>query len=637
MISGTDTEEVGAEKPIAVNAPGGWIDRSWLAMAAFIGAGVLWSVEAARGTPGIRPLLTAIGISLLASAAILVIAVLTRKASAGMSHRVSALAFSSSALLLPAFFLPEYALGGHVWPTRSMLLIALTAALFAALYWRKRQPIGIEAATRNQALSVGQRICFFTFVAAYFAVSVFASVRKFHTLGYAGQDLAYFSQIFYTTLHGRLFNSNFYQDLLYSGTVQSDFAGHNSPIQFLFVFFYRLVPSPATLLVVRDAMIALCAWPAYRLARNRFPAGVSAILAAMFLLVPAIAFQNIFEFYPFSLAAFFLLFTFDFYQRKQFALFGLGLFLTLLVREDLVFAVFALGMLALWQRRGWRWTLLPTVLAIAWAVLSWGIVLPHFLHGAPFRSNVCFCHLGATPAAMLTNIVHHPTQYILTRDSIVYLKQLTGPFGFVLPWLSPITLGALPYLAINLLGGAGECPTTSIFSQHSVVPTTFLFAGFLWSLDMIQQKAQRRGIFPSRIRFIIIAFAVALTVADLGFVFYPEQVQELQHKPYEQEARSVAALIPPEAAVAAPRYVCPLLPNRMSLYMTDDLFDYHHPAPEYIIVDRDFARMRRTPKWRVMYDRVTSTLEHDRNAEVIYSSSNYIVYRQTSANRLLNP
>lgn len=631
MTPGAAIEDIPVSKSGAAT---GSVLLHQISISIFIGLGVLWAVEAALGRPGIQSLAIAVAVSLVAT---LLCFAFTLMLAPQLGPHLKVLAWSSSATLLLASFLPEYVLGGHVWTVRSAILIALTATLFLTIYlFTMRQTEGSPGVLTQGGPSAGQFAAFVLFLLAYFAVSVFASVRKYEMLGYAGQDLAYFSQIFYTTVHGRLFNSNFYQDLLYSRTVQSDFAGHNSPIQYIFVFFYRFFPSPVTPLVVRDAMITLCAWPAYRLARNWFSAGVSIALATMILLTPAILFQNLFEFYPFSLSAFFLLFAFDFYARNKFIPFCIALMTALLVREDLVFAAFALGVLALWQRRRIKWSLLPAALAIVWAIFSWRYLLPHFLQGAPFRSNVCFCHLGTTPAEMWTNITHHPTRYILTHDNVVYLKQLTAPYGFVLSWLNPIALGALPYLAINLLGGAGECPTTSIFSQHAVVPTTFLFAGFVWSLAWLRRRAQQRGISADQVTFTIVALASTLTLADLAFVVYPEQYAELRSQPYVAEARAVAQLIPPDAAVAAPRYMSPLLANRMTLYMTDDLFDYHHPDPTYIIVDRDFGRMRRSPKWRTMYDRVNTFLEHDPGTKVIYGSKDYIVYQRTPASSLLD-
>jgi len=601
------------------------------ALACFSGLAALWTVEAIHGRAGFRPFLVALIIGLAVS---LVSLALTLQLARSAADRLERLAIAASASLLLLGFLPEYVVAGHVWPARSFILVTLAACLFVALYFQASIPARHES---SGTLSFAQRCWAIAFLTGYFTWSVFVSLRKLEMLGYAGQDLAYFSQIFYTTVHGRLFNSNFYQDLLYTSTVQSDFAGHNSPIQFLFVFVYRFFPSPKTLLVVRDAAITLCAIPAYRLARNWFSPVVACGFAAIFLLTPAIFFQNVFEFYPFSLAAFFLLFAFDLYARKAFPAFALFLILSLMVREDIVFAAFAFAGLALLQRRTPKWILLPGLFSIAWAILSWRFVLPHFLHGAPFRSNVCFCHLGATAREMVTNIVHHPTSLILTRDNLVYLKQLSTPFLFALPWLSAVTWGALPYLAINLLGGAGECPTTSIFSQHSVVPTTFLFVGFVCAAAWLRNKMEERVESRIRVPFVILAFALSFTIADLAFAVYPEQYAELQYKPYIAEANYIAGLIPPSAPVACPRYMAPLLPNRNSLYMTDDLLDYHHPDPEFVIVDRDFARMRRSPKWRAMYDRVTTLLSQDSDTAVIYRSSNYIVYQRGARSNSLAP
>ncbi len=544
---------------------------------------------------------------------------------------------ATAPLLLFGWYLPEYLLGARMGLLRSLVLLSVTAALAVFLFRLASRPESGTAApawAADARLSTRGRWAFAGVLAFYFLLTTVLSLRKLATLGYAGQDLAYFSQIFYTTLHGRLFASNFYQDLLYTRTVTSDFAGHNSPIQYLFVLFYRICPTPGTNLVVRDLMMTLSALPAYVLARTRFRPAIAATLAAMFLFVPAIFFQNLFEFYPFSLAAFFLLLAFACYARGRFGFFVASLLLTLLVREDLVFAVLFFGLLALGHRRSKRWVGVPLALGIAWAFLSWGVVLPHFLAGAPFRSNVCFAHLGSSTPAMLHSILHHPTATVLTRDNLIYLKQLFSPFGMGLSWLAPAALGSLPYLAINLLGGAGECPTTSIFSQHAVAPTVFLFAGFLAALASVARYASRFGISARKMTAAVVALACALTVADLAFVTYPEQFQELRANPITDEAREVASLIPAQAAVAAPRYMCPLLANRMALYMTDQLLDYHHPEPQYVIVDRDFARMRRTPKWRPMYDRVTALLRADHGMTLVYQSPNYLVYQRTAAGPL---
>jgi uncharacterized membrane protein len=589
---------------------------------------VLWTVQAFHATAsGISASLAAVGFLGFVSVVLGGYAILRRFARKDRKTAFVRVSFAASACLLFLFFLPEYLLGNQVLPIRSWILLFLAFVLFGACLWESTRTADQPFGTSEEKLSGGARLALISFLVAYFFGCSWLSLQKLEALGYAGQDLAYFSQIFYTTLHGRLFNSNFYQDLLYTRTVQSDFAGHNSPIQFLFVIFYWLRPAPSTLLIARNAIITLCAWPAYLLAHLKFSAKLSAVLAAMFVLIPAVLFQNVFEFYPFSIAAFFLLFSFYFYEKGGLVFFVGSLVVMLFVREDLVFAVSFFGLLALWQRRGWKWAMLPAVLAIFWAILSWRFVLPHFLQGAPFRSNVCFAQLGSSSGEMLQNVVHHPGAFLFTRNSIIYLKQLMIPYVGILSWISPVTVGALPYLGINLLGSTGECPTTSVFSQHSIVPTVFLFVGFLWALDFISARAPRFGMSSRRATFIVVAFAFVLTLADIAFVTYPEQFEELRKQSFQNEARAVAGLIPADAAVAAPRYLCPLLANRMSLYMTDDLLDYHHPNPEYIIIDLDWARMRRTERWHSVYNRLVAALRTE-PGNVIYSSSNYVVFRR---------
>jgi uncharacterized membrane protein len=540
-------------------------------------------------------------------------------------HQVAAAAISPAVVF--AVYLPEYLLGGRVAMSRSLVLVALVVSL-SALLWRvaDQKPLGSETTLRQDRVAL---TLFGIGLGVYFIVITALSLRKLATLGYAGQDLAYFSQIFYTTLHGKLLYSNFYQDLLYTRTVYSDFAGHNSPIQFLFVAFYRIWPSPAMNLVIRDLFMTLSAIPAYLLARIYLRPGFAVSAALMFLCVPAIFFQNLFEFYPFSLAAFFLLFAFWNFARGNLQWFMISLFALLLVREDLVFAAFFFGVLALWRRRKRAWVLIPVALSVFWAYLSWRVVLPHFLMGAPYRSNVCFAHLGNDAPSMLATVLHHPGATILTRDNIIYLKQLMTPFGGILPWMSPAALGAVPYLAINLLGGAGECPTTSVFSQHSVVPTVFLYVGFLWTLRKICEYGDLISISSRKIASAGLAIAFALTLADLAFASYPEQFHELAQNPVRSEVDQLAGLVPAQAAVAVPRYMAPLFADRMTLYMTDDLLDYHHPNPEYVIVDRDFVRMRRSLKWRVMYDRVKAELARRPDMTLIYESANYLVYQRS--------
>src|SRR5215813_11304485 len=337
------------------------------------------------------------------------------------------LTFSSSAFFLLAVFLPEYLLG-KPFLGRSFLLLIFSLTLFAMYF---AVSLRAERPTLNSRAPVSAGKVLFLFCVVYFFATSWITLSKLHAFGYVGQDIAYFTQCLYTTLHGHLFYSNMYHDLLYGKPVTSDLAGHNQPVLFVFLPFYLLHKSASTLLIVRNIFVVLCAWPVYLIARRVLSPWLAAVAAIAFLLVPAVLYQNFYDFAPLSLAALPLLFAFYFYLERRFKPYLIALLCAQLVREDLVFAVFGLGLLALWQRRSLRWVAIPCEFALLCAFFSWKILFPYFLHGATPAVASCFSYLGATPGEMLRNIIHHPG-LLLTHKNVLYAKQMVDSFGGVL-------------------------------------------------------------------------------------------------------------------------------------------------------------------------------------------------------------
>src|SRR5215813_1401036 len=183
-------------------------------------------------------------------------------------------AFASTAFLLLAVFFPEYLLGKPAM-VKSFLLPGFSLLLFVfylVLSLRAQRP-----AFRFPRLRLSAGAALVIFCAAYFLVATWLALKKLHAFGYVGQDIAYFTQCLYTTLHGHLFYSNLYHDLLYGKAVGSDFAGHNQPVLFLFLPFYLLHKSASTLLVVRNVFVVLCAWPIYLIGRRSLSSAIAAI------------------------------------------------------------------------------------------------------------------------------------------------------------------------------------------------------------------------------------------------------------------------------------------------------------------------------------------------------------------------
>lgn len=540
-------------------------------------------------------------------------------------NRSQVLAFAASGFLLLVVFFPEYFIGGA--PS-----IAKSAALLGISFILSTSYLAIASRTLICSVELEHSVVTPKFVlvtasVVYFAFTSLLTLAKLRAFGYVGQDIAYFTQCLYTTLHGHLLYSNMYHDLLYGRPVTSDFAGHNQAILFLFLPFYALHKSAGTLLIVRNLCIALCALPIYLISRRILTPWQAVAAAVAFLFVPAVLYQNIYDFAPLSVAALPLLFAFYYFAEQKFTPFAVALLLTQIVREDLVFVVFGLGLLALWQRRTLLWTAFPCGLGIGWALFSWKVVFPHFLHGTTSAVASCFAYLGNTPSQMLHAIISHPA-VVLSRENLTYTKQLVDSFGGFLFVFSPAWLISAPYLAINLLGQGGGCNTAMIYRHYSLIPAAVLFASLLFGLEKLPSVLRLASNQKGLVRFAIILFVLAASVSSLIFVTGKPQFDEFRTKSWGLEASNVAAMLPADASVSVPRYMLPFVANRAGLYQSLRLLEYHTPNSQYIVFDKDWARMAAGPQWKANYYKLWHFVESSPDYSVVYDSSNYVIYKR---------
>jgi uncharacterized membrane protein len=619
METSTEAQSTRPPKGAIESASG----MSWVWIVAFSGIATTWGWGAfvrGRGNGrGAQLLVVATIVVLIAGLLRIAWNALARRGAILASDRPGLLVFSASAFLLLAVFLPEYVLGKPQVLVRSFVLLGLCLALFAS-YIRI-----VADRTAEPSPSLSPRLALFGLCAIYFAATTYVTLAKLHAYGYVGQDIAYFTQCLYTTLHGDLLYSNMYHDLLYGKPVYSDLAGHNQLVLFLFVPFYAAHKAASTMLVVRNLSIVLCAWPVHKIARRFLSPWMAVTTAMAFLLMPAVLYQNFYDFAPLSLAGLPLLFALNYFLEGRFWPYLIALVAAQIVREDLVFAVFGLGLLGLWQRRSLRWVAVPCAFALLWAALSWKVIFPHFLQGATSAVASCFSYLGVTPGAMLGNLLHHPRAQ-LTHDNLVYIKQMVDPLGGVLFLLSPAWLISLPYIAINVLGQGGGCNTAIVYRHYSLIPAVFLFGGVLLALKNMGSRSGTRITGPA-LRSAIVLFMLMASMASVMLVTGQQQFADMETRPWHDEAKQVAAMLPSDAAVAVPRYMLPSVANRMSLYQSLRLLEYHHPDARYIVIDKDWQRMAATAQWRSNYEALRQLLETTPEYSVMYNSPNYVIYK----------
>jgi uncharacterized membrane protein len=522
-------------------------------------------------------------------------------------------------LFLLACFLPEHLASNAKLVAPHLLPLLLAALCLGAQVLDTQDRRILEASSFR--FHPARILVIFTTI--YFVVGCILAIEKLHSFGYVGQDIGYFMQCLYTGLHGKLFASNQYHDLLYTRTVSSDFASHNQPVLFVLLPLYWIYPHAETLFVVRNLILALSAYPAYRLARQfNIAAMPAALLTGAFLIAPAVLYQNIYDYAPLSLVGLPLLFTLLFYYQESYLPYLSSLLLCLFVREDLVFVAIGMGLMAMIAKRKLIWSIIPVALGVCWSLGTWMVLLPHFQQGATSAVAGCFSYLGSNPLFMMRTVALHP-QIFLTHKAVVYLAQIFTPLGVALPFWSPAGLIALPYLFINVLGDPG-CNAAIVFRHYSLIPSILLLPGALCAVQWLGRRYQFRSISTGMIAFSLLLASVGTTALSIGST----ELNWWHRFNWQHEAALVADSLPASASVAVPRYMLPLTANRDHLYQALRILDYHHPEADYLVIDRDRQRMGVTAEWQPHYNELLRQLNDRDNFTIIYESSNYQIYKR---------
>lgn len=218
--------------------------------------------------------------------------------------------------------------------------------------------------------------------------------------------------------------------------------------------------------------IAFSSFPIYWFARERLGRPLALIIAASFLLSPAVGSVNHVDVHinafatpTLALATYFLL-----HRHYTGLLISLGI--GLLIREEIGFIVIAFGVyLFLFQRERW---LGLALFGGAWMAFLVSYLIPHFQGSSTFYyfgggitagAQTRYTYLGNRPKEVLVTIITRPDlvlSQVFIPDKIAYVLELLVPLGLI-PLAAPeIAMLMLPTLGYSLL---------SIFSfQYSIQP-----------------------------------------------------------------------------------------------------------------------------------------------------------------------
>lgn len=462
--------------------------------------------------------------------------------------------------------------------------------------------------------------------ASVFAAYATISLSRYLSLRSASWDLGIFTE--YVKRYAHL--SSPVVDI--KGAGFNLLGDHFHPIVALIAPFFRLFPTPVTLLVVQALLTAVSVIPVSRAARDLLGVGAGRAIGAAYGFSWGLQQMIDFDFHEVAFAVPLLACSLSALVRGRFRGAVLWALPLVLVKEDQGFTVAAIGLiLALGYRRRAAGLALATW-GLAGSVLAVTVIIPHFnpAHVYPFWSDggaLSPAKTGVSVSGLLHQLASSPSAKVPT------LALLLLPTAF-LAIRSPILLVAVPDLVIRFIATNRYYWGTDWHYNATLMPVVFIAA-----IDaMARIRASRADTEPARLSPRAAGHALAtylerhgpaamLTIcAALAFLFPLSNLlspQTYQLGPHVAAARAAMALIPDGATVETGMDLLAPLAARTDTFW---LGSGGNPATQYIVFDTRSSEYQPPPADPLAF---VETLNHNVVYFEIYKADGVYVFRRS--------
>lgn len=180
-------------------------------------------------------------------------------------------------------------------------------------------------------------------IIAYGLIFSFFTLAKHYGFATFAWDLGIFDQISYSTVFGGKFMYTTTE--LYLNPTGCYFAIHFSPILFVLLPFYAILPSAGTLLILQSFILALGALPLYFLASRVLDSKKNGFLLSLaYLLFPAVQASNWFDFHQQAFIPVLVFSTCYFLMKKSWKLYFVSVLLALMIEEHVAPIIFLIAL-----------------------------------------------------------------------------------------------------------------------------------------------------------------------------------------------------------------------------------------------------------------------------------------------------
>lgn len=454
-------------------------------------------------------------------------------------------------------------------PSNILLALGLSLPVFITLLWVFKPERNPFLAKHNMPMWITHMVAVMLFI-LFTAIMAYYSILRLRVFNATTFDLGIFAQMFeFARTTGRMLTTVERNQLL------SHFAVHVSPIYYLVLPFYMLVPRIETLLVIQAAAVGAGVFAVRGIAQHLFGKSPRLIIMSclLFIFNPAFSSGLLFDFHENKFLTVLVLWAIYFMLKQKLLPMLLFTFLVLMVKEDA--AIYA-GVLGLWLLVGHRWSpekerrrVISAVgiiaASVAWFLIARAIIESlggymmvgrlenFFLPGSNYPGFV------DVMLVILSNMAYVISQ-VFTAEKLPFMLWLLLPLGFA-PLLRK--KGAdwvllIPLLVINLL---------SNYSYQFRIGFQYHYATF--AMAMVMGLLALRSI--NRItRQRILTFAVIASMLTTLPLLLPrfahfERTMQVNEQRIAQVNEVLRNL--PEGSVTATTFLAVHLYRREHLYM----------------------------------------------------------------------
>ncbi len=407
------------------------------------------------------------------------------------------------------------------------------------------------------------------FILLYIAIFLFLVFKRYYYFTYNISDLAIFNQTFFNTIHGRWFDETL--------TLNNYLADHFSPIIFLLLPFYFLLPSPLTLLALQTIGLGLAAWPLFYLSREITKNDKIALLVAViWLLNPMMQAANLDENHLLYLVPALVFGSAYFYLKNKFYYFLLFFILTLLVREDIALIMLMWSLLASLDKKDKKWIISPLVLGLSYFLFAIKII-KSFASTDSYKFFNYYNWLGGDDLfSIIATWLTHPLaviQHLLSWNNISSILIILLPLLY-LPLIKPkyLLLSLLTFLQLAMTSKG--LSSVAYMTRFSLLLLPGIFLALIFSLEHIQA---RKSFLFSKFIYKNFGFSKFLMLVSLVyFIIFLSPARQVAFKSYDQAQRSnqytMLEAVPDEKSVTASNNFLPQLSSRQYVYNIDYVY-----------------------------------------------------------------